>query len=149
VPIIAAMPSHAAAPEVLDEAAFQVAVERERERSRRSGVDFSVLVAKVGEGASHSIATLLRRNLRSIDVVGRIGPAHVALLLPYAGDEEARALREILARRLDPAGSGVAFDGDPRLPAERREARAREVVKLLAVAVLLLAFAPICCSALT
>ena len=95
--------------DILDAAEFFVAVERERARSRRSRLPYSLLVATVDEGAAARVAQILRGTLRGIDVVGRIDRARVAVLLPYTTEEDACSLRVALTRDFDPLGVDVAW----------------------------------------
>jgi len=159
--------------DVHDAAEFFVAVERERERSRRSRLACSLLVMTVDESAAARVAQILRDTLRQIDVVGRIDRTRIAVLLPYTTEEDACSLQDALTREFDPLGVDVAWGIDaPRTPGvaiaeagrpdgvplrlvprpelleEVRRSSSSRPVKLLVVALALAAFVPIAWMAL-
>lgn len=164
--------------DVLDAASFFVAVELERERSRRSRKACALLVATTEEGGAARLAQILRNTLRQIDVVGRIDLSRVAVLLPYTTEKEACSLQAALTRDFDPLNVDVTWgigtpqareaalaradssttDPSGRAPlrlvprkpaiATARRSSSRRLVTLLAIAALALAFLPIAWRAL-
>ncbi len=63
-----------------------------------------------GDAVIRSIAELLREELRETDVLGRLGGDELAVLLPYAGTDEARGVAGKLVDTV--RGHRVAFKGE-------------------------------------
>jgi diguanylate cyclase (GGDEF)-like protein/PAS domain S-box-containing protein len=101
-------------------------LEREFQRSRRSGAPFSLVLLDIdhfkevndrfghdaGDRVLADIARLLRNRLRGTDVAARWGGEEFALILPGAGREDARGVAEELLARMreirTPDGAGVS-----------------------------------------
>jgi diguanylate cyclase (GGDEF)-like protein/PAS domain S-box-containing protein len=68
---------------------------------------------KAGDRALKEVAYALRRRLRETDVVARIGGDEFAVLLPYAGREQAQAVVDDLRRVI--SGTPIAMDDGTRV----------------------------------
>src|SRR4051812_30216947 len=96
--------------------AFAIALDRQAALARRydrPGAVIVVGVRRVDEAGCRAVARALRGRLRATDLVGRLGAAEFAVLLPEAGTSEARGVAHELvaiARRVAgaPAAAGIA-----------------------------------------
>jgi lipopolysaccharide/colanic/teichoic acid biosynthesis glycosyltransferase len=127
---------------VLSVPEFRAVLQRERNRSERSHLPFSVLICAIrggiadghgsnGNGRARSaadrgrdpgataeaVAVVLRQRLRSTDEVGWIDRDRLAALLPYTPIEEAHAVLATLERELTRAGVSVPWTIESYPPA--------------------------------
>jgi diguanylate cyclase (GGDEF)-like protein len=98
-------------------------LELERERAARFGEPFALLLLDVdrfrelneasghaaGDATLREVATLLRREVREVDLVARYGGEEFAVVLPRSGPAEAQEAAE----RLRAAVSGSGFEAAP------------------------------------
>jgi lipopolysaccharide/colanic/teichoic acid biosynthesis glycosyltransferase len=127
---------------VLSVPEFRAVLQRERNRSERSHLPFSVLICTVrGEGAeaarsdgnghaaskngsprdpgatSAAVAVVLKQRLRTTDEVGWLDRDRLAALLPYTPIEEAHAVLAALERELHRAGVSAPWSIESYPPA--------------------------------
>ena len=93
-------PSAGALRGVLSASELRALVTRERNRSERSHLAFSLLIFTVGDESgwrsAATLSTILRARLRSTDEVGWLDATRIAAVLPYTpADEAAGVLRSI------------------------------------------------------
>ena len=122
---------------VLSVPEFRAVLQRERNRSERSHLPFSVLICTVrGNGAeaatrgngnaarergavdtAEAVAVVLKQRLRTTDEVGWLDRDRLAALLPYTPIEEAHAVLAALERELHRAGIAAPWSIESYPPA--------------------------------
>jgi lipopolysaccharide/colanic/teichoic acid biosynthesis glycosyltransferase len=93
---------------ILSAPELRAVVTRERNRSERSHLAFSVLIFTVGDEADRSpaaaLAMILRDRLRSTDEVGWLDQVRIAAVLPYTPTDEAGGVLHTVEAELGRAG---------------------------------------------
>jgi lipopolysaccharide/colanic/teichoic acid biosynthesis glycosyltransferase len=91
---------------------FHAVLRRERNRSERSSLPFSILFCDVGAhdgtAAAAAVALILRQRLRSTDEVGWFDRRRIAAVLPYTDGEEARTVLRHVEHSFSAGGVPVA-----------------------------------------
>src|SRR5262245_1659227 len=101
-------PSAGALCGLLPASELRAVVTRERNRSERSLLAFSLVIFTVGDEPARrsavSLATILRERLRSTDEVGWLDATRIAAVLPYTPAEEAAGVLRSIELELARAG---------------------------------------------
>jgi lipopolysaccharide/colanic/teichoic acid biosynthesis glycosyltransferase len=113
---------------ILSASELRAVVTRERDRSERSRLAFSIVIFAVGDEPAgrpaETLAAILRVRLRSTDEVGWLDATRIAAILPYTPTEEAAGVLHSIELELARAGLTLPaiIETYPAAAAARRDA---------------------------